>query len=652
MIGQVIADRYRLVRKLGEGGMGEVYEAEHIHIEKRVALKLLRAEIMSNAEAVTRFRQEARSASSIGHKNIIEIDDFGTLSDGRVYLTMEFLGGQPLSDMAKAGLPLNRALDILIQTCIGLGAAHAKGIVHRDMKPDNVFVTMDQTGKDIPKILDFGIAKVSGHDGAQAHLTRTGTIFGTPYYMAPEQALGQAIDHRADVYAMGVIMYEVFAGAVPFKADSFMGILTMHITTPPVPPSQVAAAHGRWIPPELEQVILYAMAKNPAERFQNMNELVGALQAVYRQYVGAGSTQPHATQAPVSPSQFVPVPTGYVPVQGAPVPTPQPMVRPPSGFGPTAPPPGMMGQGFGTAPTAMTPPGMIPGGLPQGFPPGGFPPGMNPAMTPQPGQMMTPGMGMATPGSGMMPATFTTPPPKSSSKTGLIVGVLGLLLVGGGGAGWYFVAGPGAKKAVVDPGQVTDESETKKGPDIVEKGKTDPVVTTPPAVKEEPPKDKSTTPPDTTTTPARPERIKVLVDSVPRGAKIYDENGKYLGDTPANVIVEKGKPQQLRLSRRGFDETTVSVDGSEEEVRQPLDRLNSGHARPKDPKTGPGSGTATGPITSPPDPGKNPPPNDTTTAGSKNGPVNPNGSKNGPKNGPNGTKKDPKDPNDDSDELE
>ena len=125
MIGQVIADRYRLVRKLGEGGMGEVYEAEHVHIEKRVALKLLRAEIMSNAEAVTRFRQEARSASSIGHKNIIEIDDFGTLSDGRVYLTMEFLAGQPLADMAKAGLPLNRALVILIQTCVGMGAALA-----------------------------------------------------------------------------------------------------------------------------------------------------------------------------------------------------------------------------------------------------------------------------------------------------------------------------------------------------------------------------------------------------------------------------------------------------------------------------------------------------------------------------------------------
>jgi serine/threonine-protein kinase len=307
-VGQIIADRYQLVRKLGEGGMGEVYEAHHVHIEKTVALKLLRPEILSNQEAVTRFRQEARSASSIGHVNIIQIDDFGTLPDGRVYLSMEFLEGEPLSSMLRrTSVPLHRLLDILIQTGSGLAAAHAKGIVHRDMKPENIYVTQ-KDGRDVPKILDFGIAKVSGNEGNQ-HLTRTGTIFGTPFYMAPEQALGQNLDARADVYAMGIIMYEVFAGCVPFRAESFMAILTQHITTEPAAPLKQASDLGRPMPPELEPIILHALKKKPEERYQTMNELVEGLRGVFRTYFGAGTTSPMAA-APLSPSQFHPVATG------------------------------------------------------------------------------------------------------------------------------------------------------------------------------------------------------------------------------------------------------------------------------------------------------------------------------------------------------
>src|SRR5690349_676956 len=193
LVGQILDGRYRLIRKLGEGGMGEVYAAEHIHIEKKVAIKLLRPEIVSNQEAVSRFRQEARSASSIGHRNIIGIDDFGQLKDGRIYLCMELLKGAPLNDMIKEPMSADRLLNILIQTGHGLAAAHAKNIVHRDMKPENIFVTVGPNNEDVPKLLDFGIAKVAGQDG-QNNLTRTGTIFGTPFYMAPEQALGQQVD--------------------------------------------------------------------------------------------------------------------------------------------------------------------------------------------------------------------------------------------------------------------------------------------------------------------------------------------------------------------------------------------------------------------------------------------------------------------------
>lgn len=287
MIGQVLDGRYRIINLLGEGGMGEVYAAEHVHIEKRVAVKLLRNEIVTNAEAVTRFRQEARSASSIGHKNIIAIEDFGTLRDGRIYLCMELLDGAPLSDLIKQPMAPERLVDILIQTGHGLAAAHQKGIIHRDMKPENIFVTRGEDGRDVPKLLDFGIAKVAGGEG-QNHLTRTGTIFGTPFYMSPEQALGQNVDHRADVYAMGVIMFEMFCGEVPFTGESFMGILTQHITAEPPSPAQVAAQSGRPIPPGIDAIILRAMKKDVAERYQSMDELVQALVAVYRQISGPG----------------------------------------------------------------------------------------------------------------------------------------------------------------------------------------------------------------------------------------------------------------------------------------------------------------------------------------------------------------------------
>ncbi len=314
LIGQVLDGRYRIISKLGEGGMGEVYAAEHVHIEKRVAVKLLRNEIVQNEEAVTRFRQEARSASSIGHKNIAGIEDFGKLPDGRLYLCMELLNGQPLNEMLEHPMDPARLINILIQTGHGLAAAHLKGIIHRDMKPENIFVTHDASGQDVPKLLDFGIAKVSQSEGNN-HLTKTGTIFGTPFYMAPEQALGQSVDARADVYAMGVIMYEAFCGAVPFEGDSFMAILTQHITAEPLPPAQMAAKHGRTIPPGVEEIILKAMKKEPEDRYQNMDEMVQALVTCYRGIAGSGMSS--YMQA------YVPPPTGVHPAASG-VPTPAP----------------------------------------------------------------------------------------------------------------------------------------------------------------------------------------------------------------------------------------------------------------------------------------------------------------------------------------
>jgi serine/threonine-protein kinase len=278
MVGQVLAERYRVVRLVGEGGMGQVYEAQHVNINKRFALKLLRPEITSNAEAVARFRQEAWSASSIGHENIIEIEDFATLPNGSVYLAMEFLTGLPLSERMREDPPMTFAesLDVTLQVASGLAAAHEKGIVHRDMKPENIFLAQ-KYGRLLVKILDFGIAKVSGAEGNRS-LTRTGTIFGTPHYMSPEQALGKPLDSRADIYSVGVIMYEMFTGKVPFEAESFMGILTKHITTQPKPPREVAPE--REIPVEVEALILRSLAKEPEERQQSMADLVNDLASI------------------------------------------------------------------------------------------------------------------------------------------------------------------------------------------------------------------------------------------------------------------------------------------------------------------------------------------------------------------------------------
>ena len=282
LVGQVIADRYRIQSLLGEGGMGQVYEAQHVHINKRFAIKLLRPEIVSNPEAVARFRQEARSASSIGHENIVEIEDFATLADGSVYLAMEFLQGQSLAERLRSGeqISLAEALGLMIQLCEGLTAAHDKGIVHRDLKPENLFLAQ-KSGRVVVKILDFGIAKVSGAAGEVAGpgtLTRTGTIFGTPHFMSPEQALGKTLDHRSDIYSVGVILFQLFTGRVPFEAESFMGILTKHITADVPRPSAIAPERN--IPDSIERVILKALEKDPSARPQKMSDLLEELRAI------------------------------------------------------------------------------------------------------------------------------------------------------------------------------------------------------------------------------------------------------------------------------------------------------------------------------------------------------------------------------------
>jgi eukaryotic-like serine/threonine-protein kinase len=325
-IGTTIDGRYVIERVLGEGGMGVVYAARHRVIGKRVAVKVLRGEMATDREANDRFLQEARAASAIGNPHIVDISDFGRLPDGSTYFVMEFLAGKSLSlvlSEAKGPLPVQRLCHIARQIAQGLAAAHAANIIHRDLKPDNVMLVQHGTEKDFVKILDFGIAKVGG---GTKKMTRAGSVFGTPHYMSPEQAAGTVVDHRTDIYALGVMLYEMASGKVPFDADNFMGILTQHMYKAPVPIRALVPEIA--VPPGLEAIVLKILTKKPEGRYGTMEELVVDLEKLEKGLV------PDAVQDMMARSGAFHLPADYfhsglmpalVPAQPAPTRTRWPL---------------------------------------------------------------------------------------------------------------------------------------------------------------------------------------------------------------------------------------------------------------------------------------------------------------------------------------
>jgi eukaryotic-like serine/threonine-protein kinase len=503
---------YTVKQKLGEGGMGSVYLAEHPHIGKKVALKVLHAEFASNNDVVARFFTEAKAVNDIGHPNIVDIVDYGVLTqaagDGLVYFIMEFLPGHTLTDLvrAEAPLPPERALNIAAQVADALAASHKCSIVHRDLKPDNIMLAQRGRERDFVKLLDFGIAKLTG-DQPGSRKTRTGLVMGTPAYMSPEQCEGRGnIDHRSDIYSLGIVIYEMITGRVPFYGDGYGEVLVQHLTSNPVPPTTIRAM----IPPHVEKVVLKAMEKRPENRFPTMDEMVKAL------VDPVGYVEAHGGIAGFIGTNLVPSDTPAAPV------------------------------------SRMTPSPLAP-------------------MTPVPGSMAAPTSGPTTLGgsAGQVNAG-------GGKRTGLFIAlgvgiaavaaVAVVLATSGGGGGAAKDPGPGT--AAVDPGAGTGTAKDPNKEPVANPTPPDPTPTpTPP----DPTPTPTPTPPDPTPTPTGDPtgaklggKVAITVTSTPPGAFVtFGDEISPRGKTPVTFDVDAADaevPLTLDLSGYNSESRTVKIN--------------------------------------------------------------------------------------------
>ena len=272
LVGQVVADRYSIIKKLGEGGMGAVYLGEHVKMGRKSAIKVMNPSMANDPDAISRFNREAANASRISHANVCQIYDFGETPEGIIYLAMEFIEGQALTDLIEqeGALAPPRAASILKQAADGLAAAHDLGIVHRDLKPDNIMVIRGRDGSDVVKVVDFGIAKAVAGDQEGQKVTKTGLVVGTPEYMSPEQLSGDKLDGRSDIYSLALVLYRMLTGVLPFQADSAQETMIKRLTDDPMPLAE--ARPDIAFPPKLQAVLDHALASTPADRYASASD--------------------------------------------------------------------------------------------------------------------------------------------------------------------------------------------------------------------------------------------------------------------------------------------------------------------------------------------------------------------------------------------
>ena len=272
LVGQVVADRYHVVKKLGEGGMGQVYLAEHVKMGRRSAIKVMNPSMVHDPDAVARFNREASNASRITHPNVCAIYDFGETPEGLIYLAMEYIEGEALTDLLEreGALKVPRAVHIFRQVADALQAAHDLGIVHRDLKPDNIMLTKNRGGADVVKVVDFGIAKAVSGDESGQKVTKTGLVVGTPEFMSPEQLSGDKLDGRSDLYSLALVFYKMLTGQLPFKADTVQETMIKRLTDEPA--KLAVTRPDLSFPTGLQEVLDNALARTPVERYQTVSK--------------------------------------------------------------------------------------------------------------------------------------------------------------------------------------------------------------------------------------------------------------------------------------------------------------------------------------------------------------------------------------------
>ena len=326
LVGSIVADRYHIMRKLGEGGMGQVYLAEHVKMGRKCALKVMHPGMKADVDAISRFNREAANASRIAHPNVAAVYDFGETPDGIIFLAMEFIDGPPLTSIIEqqGALPPKRAADIIRQTADALAVAHDMAIVHRDLKPDNIMIARTRDGGDLVKVVDFGIAKAAGNEAQK--VTKTGLVVGTPEYMSPEQLAGDALDGRSDIYSLGLVAFNMLTGTLPFPSDSQQESMIMRLTDKPKALGEMKPDRS-W-PDDVQAVMDKALERDASARYQNATEFGMALyNAIQRMPETVAAEMGTAVMGAVPATRVSSAPA--TPNQGATVAIPAPPVSSP-----------------------------------------------------------------------------------------------------------------------------------------------------------------------------------------------------------------------------------------------------------------------------------------------------------------------------------